>query len=219
MRRTYMSTLVSAVVIAVTAVTVIAERPDSVAGEEPWRVSWEKRMALRFGPDEGGMPSSIQQDDPMTPPPGVVVIKGVERPELLTGIELFGQLLSTAFAPDPRARDFWRETYGRAGLPGSNDSEFWQRIEELAAPILEIRERERGAIERWKLDGTPPTADWELPAPALQCQVRARALAAARREFTPQLFDRFLYEAVAPRMTIVSSRNESELRYVEEGCR
>lgn len=103
-------------------------------------------------------------------------------------------------------------------MPGTPES-FWQRLAEVAAPILEIRERERRAIERWKVDGTPVTADWKLPAPATQCEVRARALAAARQEFTPQRFDRFLYQAVAPPMTVVSSMNESELTYVEEGCR
>lgn len=208
-----------ALVLATLSVPVIAgPAPDDA--EEPWRLSWEERMALRFDPETDTVRArgSAQTLDEATPSPRVVVIKGSRQPELFTGGELFNQLLSTGFAPDPRARAFWRQQYEKAGVPGAPES-FWQRLEEVAAPILEIRERERRAIERWKVDGTPVTADWELPAPATQCQVRARGLAAARQEFTPQRFDRFLYQAVAPHMTVASSMNQSELEFVEAGCR
>jgi hypothetical protein len=141
--------------------------------------------------------------------------------ELFLPFEVFSEFVNLGF--DPRSRDTFRHFSAAevraAGLP----PDFWARIDALIAfHVADVR-TERGLLEsRSKLSG--PARERVVKALELKradvCRGRAEALAAARKAFGRDHFDRFLYEYVAINMFQVADRlpTAEQLRHWEGGC-
>lgn len=220
--------LVAAAGFLVLALTLsAAEGERGAATVEPWRVSWEDRMTLRFSAGEQDrrlkayLEARSEPSDATTWPTEWHVVVGGRDPAALTPQELFRSLVGNAVTSAPKHRDFWRSLYeSRISDPQVRD-DFWPRLEAAIAPLLEINEvQQRLKLE---LDRSPPEDHARIlagmPDPRTSCALHADALAAARREFSAEGFDRVLYEAVAPNLTVSARINQADLEYVRGGCR
>lgn len=154
------------------------------------------------------------------PPIGSIYVDGGANPELLLPWEIFQQLIlqgTVAPAPGRSAyRDYLDEARQRLGLPAN----FWAGLETAAAPLIRsLRDQSQLAeeVQNGKVAGIDSFKELQRD----DCANRARGLAAARRLFGPERFDRFLYEAVAPTMTIVgdaSAGDAQRLQWIADGC-
>jgi hypothetical protein len=198
-----------------------AEQPE--LDRQPHLWSPEHRIQQRLDDDAGRQRiDRAVEDGKLTqrPPSGAIYVDGAADPELLLPWELFQSLIMrTMVAEDPsRAlnRGHFEQVRRRLGLPPT----FWTDLESVAGHFVgSLRAQMRLASEH------PKNAAANAGAMALlqsnDCAKRAQALAAARARFGQERFDRFLYEAVAPELTVVddaSALDEERLLRVEEGC-
>jgi hypothetical protein len=135
------------------------------------------------------------------------------HPELFLPFEVFRNFVD--LASDPRSRDAFRHfsaaNVRNAGLP----PDFWQRLDPIIAfHVADLRAEKDLLTSHSKLSG--PERERVVAALQLKqadvCHSRADALAAARKAFGREHFDRFLYEYVASpclRLRIVSQRLSS----------
>lgn len=231
MQRTAVIGLVTAALVLLTLPIVGTQKPAREArGEEPWRVSWEERMTRRFSAFEQERRlnaylerrSQVHGHQDVTPwPEDWHVIEGATDAAALTPNELFDELVATAFAEEPVHRRFWRTAYElRIDDEALRDS-IWMRLAQAISPYLEIEEKSDRM--RSRLAATPTDEHAQILATAPDsltvCRVKAEALAAARREFGHETFDRVLYGAIAPSMTVSSRMNQAQLESIERGCR
>lgn len=154
------------------------------------------------------------------------IIIGRRNPELFMPWELFDALLNIAYhepadegVQHMRAR--YRQNAAAAGLWVSAD--FFEQIGTAAAPYLRIR-READKIARSRATASP--AERALLTERLRqqyagfCASRAAALAAVRSRLG-EVFDRFLYVAIAPDQFSSSTEPIPAERhlFIERGCR
>ncbi len=211
------------------------------AGSKPeakpaWRWTLEERLAARFDPEAMTARETEHQaeqerirerfGDPLEeelkkmkgPPATTEHLDGSTTPELFLPSELFAMLLSRGFSQGEN----WdiRKSRGpieeRAAALGFG-RDLWVRLEKAAAPYLQLL-RKTGPLKGDRVGYSK--RDIRL------CQLRARALEAAKAEFGGESFLRLLYEAVAPnaRPTYILDgpdyrKHAEELRFIEEGCR
>jgi len=111
-------------------------------------------------------------------------------------------------------------------IDGCRDPELFLPTELFDALLLRLAQSdgafasERDAIER--ISARYREAKRAKADPDELCRLRALALAMARAEFGAAAFDRFLYEAVAPSLSMSFRRSEDaaeRLRDQEQGCR
>jgi hypothetical protein len=155
------------------------------------------------------------------------IIVGARDPELLLRWELFDVLIDGAFSDDPATRADERrelsENASSAGLtlpPG-----FWDTLGQATRSQWEVENR-NAAIGRRLQKATADEAV-ELRREYKRnydgyCQIRAAALARATETFGREWFDRFLYQAVAPRTVQIKPGGVDDpqlLRTIEGGCR
>jgi len=148
-------------------------------------------------------------------------LDGAHR-ELFLPFEVFRNFVDLAF--DPRSRDTFRHFSAaevrNAGLP----PDFWERLDPIIAfHVADVRAERDLLTSRSKLSG--PARARVVAALELKradvCRSRADALAAARKTFGREHFDRFLYEYVAINMFQVTDRlaTAEQFRQWEGGCR
>lgn len=225
MQRRAVIGLAAATLVLLTLPIVGTQQPAREArGQEPWRVSWEERMTRRFsaGEQERRLAAYLGARERTAEVPSEwYVIEGARDPEAFVPSELFSQLVAGAFAPFPESRAFWRSLYESRIVDPQVREDFWQRLEIAIAPLLEVKRRKDRLIA--ELNRTPreehAALRTGLPDSVASCGIRAEALASARREFTAGGFDRVLYEAVAPNMTVSARSTQADLEYIEGGCR
>lgn len=152
---------------------------------------------------------------------GSVYIDGARNPELLLPWEILQQLTMQGLVAAEPARSGYREmledTRQRLDLPES----FWSDLEQVTQPFVSSL-RAQVALARQAHFSTAVSLRQLEALQSHDCQLRARALAEARHRFGRELFDKFLYQSVAPTMTIVAEQNDNEsyrLSWVEEGCK
>jgi hypothetical protein len=142
--------------------------------------------------------------------------------ELFMPSEVFDDFVHMAFEPASRDafRHFSAAALRNAGLP----TDFWQRLDAIVAfHVADVRAERDLLLSRSKASG--PGRERVVKALELKrmdvCRSRADALAAARKAFGRERFDRFLYEYVAINMFQVSDRLPAadQLRRWEGGCR
>jgi hypothetical protein len=148
-------------------------------------------------------------------------LDGTHR-ELFLPFEVFRNFVDLAF--DPRSRDTFRHfsvgEVRNAGLP----PDFWERLDPIIAfHVADVRAERDLLTSRSKLSGPARArvaAALELKR-ADVCRSRANALAAARKTFGREHFDRFLYEYVAINMFQITDRlaTAEQFRQWEGGCR
>lgn len=191
---------------------------DSGLDRAPWLLQSGDRIALRANAraqlsDEAAVPAAEPS----------LTIKGSENPELIMPWELLQHLLANAYGDDSQARDAFRRTYEPHLQRSGFDSAFWDELEAIVRPLLVIRRSARQLAREFDHLSAPERHQRTARLRVLEhdtCRERAAALEAARAELGPG-FVRFLYEAVAPHMTMVvwgTALDSQHLQYVERGC-
>lgn len=181
--------------------TLTLEQPAPKQQQPPWDWTLEERLDGRFtGKQSAGEQSSVV---------------GREHPELLLPFEIFQGLVRLTLLPEGKElRAHFRERYRvRAKALGLGEN-FLAVLEEAARDYVTEEERLRRASREDARAG----AAAETASKLIQCDRRTRALAALRERYGKAL-DRFLYEAVAPDINVVTDMTASALLAVEKGCR
>jgi len=205
-----------------------------------WEWTLEERLAKRFDPavmeelqvqyqaeqeairkQRGG---SFPEDEARVKRPAPVREKrdGRKTPELFLPGELFDILLDGTFAPGLERVNIqgFRADYEQWVAALGLGSDFWDRLEGVAAPYLTLLQK--GGRQR-----LPTKADIAAKGEERRfhiCRARLQALEAAEAEFGKEAFLRLLYEGVAPSVQETSlysdyQRKADELRFQEGGCR
>ncbi len=149
-------------------------------------------------------------------------ISGKDNPELILPFELYRTLIQRAYAHDASVREFARRTYAKRGGQIVNEA-FWTRLEAIAKPYIEAGEASRESVQavRAESDERKRIAIIET-LDKHECYARARSLADAREEFGDDAFLRFLYEAVAPDVSLYGDydtmTNSLRLKQIAGGC-
>ena len=146
------------------------------------------------------------------------VIDGSTHPELFMPHELFKQLIREGYVGDT-----WRDVYDADDLKSANlPPDFWEQLEEIAAPYIADLQREHAQALKGKTMNTKQlerlNARLQLMDATL-CRDRAEAFRKASERYGPALM-RFMYEQVAPAMSIATDDplDARALRAREEGC-
>lgn len=186
---------------------------DALAAREAEHRAEQERIRERFGD-----PLEEELNKMKGPPATTVHIDGSKTPELFLPSELFTLLIVRGFSQGGN----WdiQKSRGpiekRAAALGFG-RDLWVRLEKAAAPYLQLL-RKTGPLKGDRVGYTK--RDIRL------CQLRSRALEAAKVEFGEESFLRLLYEAVAPNARPIYildgpdyRKHAEQLRFMEEGCR
>jgi hypothetical protein len=177
----------------------------------------EVRLARRFDP---AIRAQVRAANGVTDA-DTIVLDGRQHPELFTPGELFQQLISMTFR-NPATVQFNRLSLSQearqAGMPVPDN--LWDLLAS-SRYVANIQDEQRlagrlaGATTQERQSILAEIAKVQIP----QCALRAEALAVARASIGEVGFDRFLYTAVAPKITMRSvGESVDKLRYVEGGC-
>ncbi|HYI08682.1 MAG TPA: hypothetical protein VEK57_06400 [Thermoanaerobaculia bacterium] len=202
------------------------------SSNEPWKMTVEERIARRTNPElarervRGGR--TVDPSNPVSTNTESQPLKdafdGKSHPELFLPFEVFRQVIKLAFTGDPRhgqlIRDGLMPEVERLGLP----RDFWERFRSVSAihtadlwalDDLGAGVREQSGPARRRAEQAQTLKHDDV------CRSRADALAAARKEFGRERFDRFLYEVIAVNMFHAADRvpDPALLRKIEGGCR
>lgn len=213
------------------AVGLAADEP---ARKEPWEWTIEERLAARFDPearkkriDESlAKPSTLKVSPAnlIAPNPPTDYVSGLHTPELLLPTEIFSTFSRAAYATgmDAGALHFREDALAKAvelGLP----PDFLNVLETEMGEFILLQSLEHPLRERISLGD--PDAEQLLreikQLEADQCPVLADALSRLRKRYG-KLFDRFLYQAIAPGVSHSihnDGRDAKFLQRQEEGCR
>ena len=202
------------------------------SGKAPWEWTLDERIAARTDPQaarerlrEPGMrrPVPVEQSSPAAAPV-VEAFDGTTHPELFLPYQVFEQLIIMAFAAHPRSTQVNRAGLNPEVVKHGLPADFWERLEVIAT----VHTADQRAVwDSLAAVGRQSGAARQRAEEILQmknldaCRSRADALAAARKEFGQERFDRFLYEVIAIHMFTVGDRlpDADLLRKAEEGCR
>lgn len=198
-----------------------AEPGTKAARRAPESWSTEERIAARVDPRlASDRVARAARDATKAPAPGrrvADVIRGREQPELLLPTQVFEATIRHGFLN----AEVWREVHAgqlaAAGLPTT----FWDEMAEVAAPFIQDLRLQRAALLR--SHANPAEKDQvarEIAGGAATlCRDRVKALRAARARYGPAL-DRFMYQYVAPGITITTDQpwDAEMLRRQEAGC-
>lgn len=195
----------------------LAGQGPSVPDPPIWKLPIERRLAARFD-----LAKSEERRRRIEAEDGVFVTElgavqadcgaqGRFNPELFLPWELFNRLIRLKYGRmDERSRlSFLTPIEDHLPALGFGDDfgeSFWRRL----GP----------GVREFVVDGyKEEAADAD---PRGRCARRAKLLAAARKEFGSEQFDRFLYEAVAPGTNVAlpcTQEWREQLLYIERGCR
>ena len=220
--------LVSLIPLSAAAQTTTTEKP-------AWEWTLDERIAKRLDPALIRERALANEKDlvekggfkPEEVIPVRFTIEGRRDPELFMPFELFHSILQ-GVSTDSDAGDT-RKRYKQKILDaGWDENLFWQIVEEASAKYWKTT-NERLAVQHAALVQPLTLAErraLNIKAESLNipgCQLRADALQTVRQKLGAEKFDRFLYQAIAPRISISSdlpfANEEWRLRYVEGGCR
>jgi hypothetical protein len=189
----------------------IAFRTDSNLARE--RVRNDKRVQAH------GVPSGEPETQPWADQ-----FNGQSHPELFLPHEVFDELVKLAFLGSPRTGQVVRKGFlpeiRRHGLP----TDFWQQLESLStfyfADYWAVSDLLRDSTRRQSGADRERAEESLVLKHTAACRSRAAALAAARKEFGSERFDRFLYDVIAVNMFSATDRlpDPELLRQAERGC-
>jgi hypothetical protein len=215
-----------AIVILLCAVSVFAQQ-----AKAPWTLTVDERIALRTSPElatervGGGKRLQTSSESVANRNVAADAFNGQTHPELFLPHEVFEEVISLAFLASPRTSEVVRTGFlpevKQHGLP----PDFWQRLEAVSAVYASDSRAVDDLISADIPQGRSPARQRLEEALALKhadaCRSRADALAAARKEFGRERFDRFLYEVIAVNMFYTADRllDPEVLRQAERGCR
>jgi hypothetical protein len=234
----------STVLVLLTAASLFAGQPEPDpaprhSGSKPaWEWTLSERLKSRLDVSEirrraqvhlaelseGSDKGHIQ---PNTSPKDFFYIDGSKNPELFLSYELMNALLR-GISSDVETREATRRGYrGRIEQFGWNASEFWATIERISAGYTALIDAQAKLQDQLFEPQTLSQRDGLLAERAALhrsiCQRRAAILRSARAAFDAGEFDRFLYMAVAPYLSVSSdipqASESAKLQQLEEGCR
>lgn len=201
----------------------------------PWRWTLDERLAgrddavaatARLRDGRMGEVSSLAKSVSTSKQPTLDqfdFISGRTHPELLVPWELFDHMMDMAYADDPEVRSIFRDAK-RSSLESSGlPADFWDKLEAISVAYLSDRKQTRDLHKRAVSDSTVKNriSVQNASLENLKCRDRAAAIAAAHHDFGEK-FDRFLYEGIAPNMTIAVGRlgriSPTREHEIERGC-
>lgn len=211
-------------------VTVIGVLPAVYAQspKRPWSLSLEERIALRTNRalagerarGEGRVRANVREGAP----PLADSFDGRTHPELFLPHQVFRSLMDMAFLGGAKRGEWIREAMRAEVQEHGLPPDFWERLRVVSAiHISDATAVNDIAASLRQLHGRARRqAEYELALKqADTCRTAADALAAARREFGAEHFDRFLYDAIAIHMFHAADQlpEAEDLRKIERGCR
>jgi len=206
--------------------------PTQQDGKKPsWEWSLDERVTARLNPTNmrarlrpSGAQALRQMPLQEGQYPTTDYVDGSRNPELLLPWELFNSLLARAFSQNPQTQSVYRETLETRARAAGLRPDIWSTVESCATSFLQAKreEAELGA----RLPGTlglqkQALLDQIAQIQEPQCGRRAAALACARAALGTSSFNRYLYEVVAPSVTVTSvgdKERQSHLLFAEGGC-
>jgi len=215
--------------------TRVAADPQ-IPRKKAWEWTFEERVAMRLDPDRiraraAALEGESAFKDGSVPPERLIVgpveftIDGHRNPELFLPWELFrrlsGHVHEHELLPDDRQR------FGKAIRDaGWDEDAFWKTLAGATAQHhrvhkerieLEGRARTAPPVERRELEARIETLNY------LGCAMRADAFAIVQEKLGAERLNRFLYEHVAPSISIGSRIPDGteawRLRWIAGGCR
>jgi len=206
-------------VIAANAAQAREERPPSVS-RPAWTWTVDERLDRRFDPAN----STKRREGQAGGGSASNLVDGAQDPQLLLPHEVFDHLLTKAFFSRPEeAAQAREEIAGAARLRGLGDG-FLDDLGRLAADYLQVRHAQDVYPTVY---ATTPNPEKEKVSEEMDrawyavCRARNEALQAVRSLHGEETFYRFLYEAVAPSMTVRvadASLIRDRLRFEAQGC-
>jgi hypothetical protein len=211
------------------AIVALAPAPAATSSKPSWDWSPEERISARLNPDQVRQRIESHRSRQKSGRAGAVVsasvvdsatfvIDGAHHPALFMPWELMERLLNSTDPSKPAGASLRQSYTDDLVAAGWSTATFWSDFDEISMDYLAAREHglrqplQRGSSGREAaMGGTHRRL----------CHTRAEALRLAREKFGREAFDRFLYEAVAPRVVVYADEpmTASQLRYLEEGCR
>lgn len=155
---------------------------------------------------------------------GTDSIDGRLHPELFLPEELFEHLIWQGFVLLPEVYPLHVMSISTGILDAPDE---WVRLEEVAGEVIENLQQQRILLKRSSEKGLGAAEDGQLTAlRARRCKAQISALERAREAFGRDAFDRFLYQSVAPSMSIAISapadweraERRRALERLAEGC-
>ncbi len=195
---------------------------EATTRKKPWEWTLDERIALRFDPaliaereKEERARKRAAGVEPLPDPPQSPHNHGIDgdrNPELLLPHELLRSLIS-GFMPDDERRTRWRESLRRDLVAAGFDEElFWAQLRSATSRY----------VDTFVYPATGAIDDAASRERHALCREEFLALESARQVFGREQFDRFLYEAIAPRTRAASVTNApdpaAELRFFAGGC-
>ena len=195
--------------------------PAQTTAKPPWSWTDDERARERLDPQarRDRLAAYKSSGRVRNAAPGFTPIDGKRNPELFYPHELMDELLRHLDVPVAqlaRQREDYRKEIEAAGL--DYDS-FWRTIEPHATTFNAVW-RQMGELQRLSRGHGPEQSQWKELAQEL-CIARVTALATAQSRFGVERFNRFLYAAIAPRLTywVSDEENAQSLRRPErERC-
>ncbi|MFL6247518.1 MAG: hypothetical protein ACJ74H_15940 [Thermoanaerobaculia bacterium] len=178
----------------------------SAAIRPPWTWTAEERIAKRLDPKH------VRDRVMAHARPATFVIDGRFDSALFMPWELMERFLNATDAAAPH-RDASRARYTDDIVAfGWSTTSFWRDLDEASAAYAGMRNR----IRQMR---TAPASETDIA--DRFCLTRAQALQNARARFGYEQFDRFLYEVIAPGLTMFSDdpMTAEQLLWVERGCK
>ena len=191
-------------------------RPSKVRAAWEWTI--EERVAARFDPDAARLrarAASAGRPDGsfVSSGPDSALVDGARNPELLMPWEMLDLLFPIDERRRPEVHARWRGDIERLGW---SPEAFWSVAEPIARDYVELV---RVMLQDDSRAAADPLQDGrELAA----CALRARTLEKLRTELGPG-FDRLLYEAVAPTISVAGGAATPDaaqlMLFIARGCR
>ena len=219
--------------IAISQTTELKE-PAAAATKPAWEWTLDERIAKRLDPAEIRERALAKEKHlvehggfkPEEIIPVRFTIEGRRDPELFMPFELFGTIFRCV-VEEPDRRDGARLCYlDEIAQSGWDDEFFRQTLQDATVEYKKVQDERLALTRRAESLSTAERRNLNIKAEALQpleCGLRASALQTIRRTFGAEKFDRFLYEKVAPNISISSNfpfgNEEWRLRYIEGGCK
>lgn len=177
----------------------------AVAGtqKEAWKWTPEERMDARFAETR---PASAG---------GYRSITGKENPELLLPTELFRTLVTLTLVPeDPKFRAHFQEKFRIRAKAANLGEDFLSVLEENTRDFV----TESVRVRKLAKEDLKAGAETQTASSLAQCGLVTRGLANLRKHYGTEVFDRFLYTAVAPETNVSTDMTRDRLLSMERGC-
>jgi hypothetical protein len=232
MRKTVATLLLSLISLSAAAQKTPSDSQATAAPKPAWEWTLDERIAKRLDPASIRERALENEKDlverggfrPEEIVPVRFVVEGRRDPELLMPFELLGSILHGVAEMEERET---RSIYGPKIIEsGWDEVFFWQTLEEASAEYTKTQRERLTAPRQARL--LPRSERYSIASNSdseglHECGLRVEALKLIRQKLGSVKFDRFLYENVAPNVSISSdfplANEEWRLRHIEGGCR